>query len=110
MRLLNVNLRGLLIYSIVIVLISIPVSLFSIKAILDEEVDESISLQAEQFIVHIKSYEYLDDLETDLGVFDQLSYNIHIKHAENDKDIVRDFKNIYVYDRITKEEKKLCEL
>ncbi len=43
MRLLQVNLRSLLLYSFIIVLISIPVSLFSLKAILDEEVDESIA-------------------------------------------------------------------
>lgn len=110
MRLLNVNLRGLLIYAIVIVLISIPVSLFSIKAILDEEVDESISLQAEQFIQHIKSFEYLDDLDTDLKVLDQLSYNIHIKPSDTNHSVNRDFKTVYVYDSVNHEDKPFREL
>ena len=82
MRLLQVSLRSLLLYSIVLLLISIPVSWVSIQKMLNEEVDESISRQSEQFLRHIKNFEYLDDLETDLKVLDQLSYNIHIKPAE----------------------------
>lgn len=78
MRLLQVSLRTMLLYSMILVLISIPVSLFSIRAILNEEVDESLSAHADQFLKHIKGFEYLADLETDLQVLDQLSYNIHI--------------------------------
>ena len=79
MRLLQLNLRSLLLYSLVLVLISIPLSLFSIRLILNKEVDESITEQSDQFLEHIKGFEYLGDLETDLEVLDQLSSNIHIK-------------------------------
>ena len=82
MRLLQVSLRSLLLYSIVLLLISIPVSWISIQAMLNDEVDESISRQAEQFLRHIKNFEYLADLETDLEVFNQLSYDIHINPSE----------------------------
>lgn len=82
MRLLQVSLRSLLVYSIILLLISIPVSWISIQAMLNKDVDRSISLEAEQFLKHIKNFEYLADLETDLQVLDQLSYNVHIKPAE----------------------------
>ncbi|HTF17460.1 MAG TPA: HAMP domain-containing sensor histidine kinase [Chryseolinea sp.] len=78
MRLLQVSLRSLLLYSIVLVAISIPVSLFAIREILNEEVDESLALHSDQFIRHIKTFEYLDDLELDLGIWDQLSYDVTI--------------------------------
>ncbi|MBL7841490.1 MAG: HAMP domain-containing histidine kinase [Cyclobacteriaceae bacterium] len=79
MRLLQVSLRSLLLYSLLLVLISMPISYISISAILNHEVDETLQLQSEQFLKHVKSFEYLDDLERDLEVLDQLTYNIHIK-------------------------------
>lgn len=97
MRLLQVNLRGLLLYAVILVLVSIPVSLFSIQALLNEEVDESISHQADQFLNHVKSFEYLDDLETDLQVLDQLSYNIHIK-PYNGTPLNKHYQTISLYD------------
>lgn len=103
MRLLQVSLRGLLLYSLVLVLISIPVSIFSIRALFDEEVDESIAREADQFLQHVKSFEYLDDLETDLEVLDQLSYNIHIKPSSGPF-IASDYKTIMLYDSLEHEE------
>jgi len=82
MRLLQVSLRSLLVYSLILVLISIPVSLVSIRGILNKEVDESLSLHSEQFLKHIKSFEYLDDLDLDLKIWDQLSYDIVIKPSD----------------------------
>lgn len=76
MRLLQVSLRSLLLYSLILVLISIPISIFSIRQIINEEVDESLALHTNQFIKHIKNYEYLEDLEMDLKIWDQLSYDI----------------------------------
>ncbi len=76
MRLLQVSLRSLLLYSLVLVVISIPISIFSIRQIINEEVDESLALHTDQFVKHIKSYEYLDDLEMDLKIWDQLSYDV----------------------------------
>lgn len=99
MRLLQVSLRSLLIYSMVLVLISIPVSLFSIRAILNEEIDESLSLHAEQFLKHIKGFEYLDDLETDLKVLDKLSYNIHIKPYDGNP-VVNQYETVSQYDSL----------
>ncbi|HMJ70433.1 MAG TPA: HAMP domain-containing sensor histidine kinase [Cyclobacteriaceae bacterium] len=103
MRLLQVNLRGSLAFSLILVLVSIPVSLLSIRALLNEEVDESIAAQAEQFIYHVKGFEYLDDLETDLQVLDKLSSNIHIQPS--DGPIRENYRTLYLYDSIDHEEK-----
>lgn len=109
MRLLQVNLRGLLLYSVILLLVSIPVSLFSIQAILAEEVDESIASQADQFITHIKNFEYLDDLETDLKVLDKLSNNIHIKPSDG-RVTDKSYHTLVMYDSIENEEKPYRQL
>jgi signal transduction histidine kinase len=83
MRLLQVSLRSLLLYSLILVLISIPISIFSIRQIINEEVDESLALHTNQFIKHIKSYEYLEDLEMDLIIWDQLSYDVVITPSDS---------------------------
>ena len=97
MRLLQRSLRTLLLYSLILVVLSIPVSLFSIREILNEEVDENLDLHADQFLSHIKKFTYLDDLETDLEVLDQLSYNIHIRPSDG-RLIPEHFETISVYD------------
>lgn len=103
MRLLQVSLRGSLVVSMVLILVSIPVSLFTIRALLNEEVDEQIASQAEQFIHHVKTFEYLDDLETDLTVLDKLSSNIKI--SPSDGRIHQNYRTLNLYDSIDNEEK-----
>ena len=102
MRLLQRSLRTLLLYSLVLVVLSIPVSVFSIRELLNEEVDETLTVQSEQFLDHIKHFIYLDDLETDLVVLDQLSQNIHIKPSDG-KHVARHFETISVYDSLEHE-------
>ena len=102
MRLLHVSLRSLLLYSLVLVLISIPVSFFSIREILNEEVDESLALHSEQFLKHIKTFEYLDDLEMDLRIWDQLSYDITIKPSDGPI-TAKQYKTVSLYDSIEHE-------
>lgn len=102
MRLLQVSLRTLLLYSLVLVLISIPVSIFSIREILNEEVDESLALHSDQFLRHIKSFEYLDDLEMDLKIWDQLSYDLTIKPSDGTI-IAKQFQTVSLYDSIEQE-------
>lgn len=109
MRLLQVNLRSLLLYSLILVIISIPVSLLSVRAILSEEIDESLSLQADQFTHHIQRFEYLDDLETDLGVIDQLSYNVHIKPAVQGVER-KEYSTVSFYDSLEKETRPFRQL
>ena len=109
MRLLQVSLRSLLLYSLVLVVISIPVSLFSIQEILNEEVDESLILNSEQFVEHIKNFEYLDDLETDLNVLDQLSYNIHIKPSTGTAN-KNSFETVIIYDSVEHNERPFRQL
>lgn len=109
MRLLQVSARSLLLYSILLVLISIPVVLISIQTILSEEVDESIALQSEQFIRHIKGFEYLDDLETDLTVLDKLSSNIHVKPTSINS-INKDYETIFIYDSLEQEQRPFRQL
>lgn len=109
MRLLQVSLRSLLLYSLLLVVISIPVSLFSLREILNEEVDESLLLNSGQFLKHIKNFEYLDDLETDLTVLDQLSYNIHIKPTSGPTPENR-FQTVLLYDSVEHDERPFREL
>jgi len=109
MRLLQVNLRSLLLYSLLLVLISIPVSLLSVRAFLNSEVDESISAQSEQFLNHIKGFEYLGDLETDLSVLDQLSYNIHIKPSDG-QTVQKHYETVFVYDSMVHEQRPFRQL
>ncbi len=103
MRLLQVSLRSLLVYSLVVVLISIPLSLYFIDYILKEEVDESLQAQTEQFVKHIKSFEFLEDLEIDLAVLDKLSYNMSIQLAGENYRKQAEYATIDIYDSLEKE-------
>lgn len=109
MRLLHVSLRSLLLYALLLVVISIPVSLYSIQQILNEEVDETLSLHADQFLTHIKRFEDLEDLETDLHVLDQLSYDIHVKPAP-ELNTSKEFETLIVYDSVEREQRPFRQL
>lgn len=102
MRLLQVSLRSLLLYSLIVVIVSIPVSIIAIREILDEENDETLKVQANEFLKHIKGFEYLDDLETDLEVLDQLSHDIHVIPWSGSK-IKNEFETLVEYDSIEQE-------
>ena len=102
MRLLQVSLRSLLLYALVLVSISIPVSFFTISQILNEEVDETLDLHSNQFIRHIKSFEYLEDLEMDLGIWDQLSYDITISPLQGQPQ-EKHYQSISMYDSMEHE-------
>jgi len=104
MRLLQVSLRSLLLYSLLLVLVSIPISFISISAILNHEVDETLQMQSEQFLKHVKSFEYLEDLERDLEVLDQLTYNTHIK-PEPGSVPEQTFETIRVFDSLEQAER-----
>lgn len=104
MRLLQVSLRSLLLYSLLLVLISVPISFVSISAILNHEVDETLAVQSEQFLKHVQGFEYLEDLERDLEVLDQLTYNTHIKPAPGELP-ERKFETVRVYDSLDHEER-----
>lgn len=109
MRLLQVSLRSSLLFSLIVVIISIPVSLFSIRALFNEEVDEAMGLHTDQFLKHIKGFAYLDDLETDLEVLDQLSYDIDIKPSL-EKRISREYQTVSIYDSAEHELRPYREL
>jgi len=102
MRLLQVSLRSMLLYALVLVLVSIPASLFSIREIINEEVDESLALHADQFVRHIKSYEYLDDLDLDLKIWDQLSYDITLEPSGVEL-TDKQYKTVSMYDSLEQE-------
>lgn len=108
MRLLQVSLRSLLIYSLVLVLVSVPIVLLSIRQILNKEIDASLSLNTIEFVEHIKNFEYLDDLDTDLQVLDQLSYNIRIRPSRT---ITAPFyETVVVYDSLERTEHRFRQL
>lgn len=109
MRLLQVSLRSLLLYSLLLVLVSIPVSLVSISAILNHEVDETLTMQSEQFLKHVKQFEYLDDLDRDLVVLDQLTYNVHIRPAPGAVP-EKIFESVRIYDSLDHEERPYRQL
>ncbi len=102
MRLLQVSLRSLLLYSLILVVISVPISIFSIRQIINEEVDESLALHTDQFIKHIKGYEYLEDLEMDLKIWDQLSYDIVLTPSDGIT-TGKKYETISMYDSIEQE-------
>lgn len=102
MRLLQVNLRTLLLCLLILVVVSIPMSFFAIRGILNEEVDESLALHSDQFIRHIKTFEYLDDLELDLGIWDLLSYDIMITPT-TDTTVGRTYQNMSLFDSVDHE-------
>lgn len=102
MRLLQVNLRSLLLCLLVLVTVSIPVSFFAIREILNEDIDENLALHSEQFVKHIKTFEYLDDLEMDLGIWDQLSYDITIGPASA-SDTEHRYQNVSMFDSVEHE-------
>jgi signal transduction histidine kinase len=102
MRLLQLSLRSLLLYALVLVILSIPVSFFSISEILNEETDETLDLQSGQFLSHLGNFTYLDDLETDLEVLDHLSNNIHI-YPSKGRHVPRHFETISVFDSAEQE-------
>ena len=104
MRLLQVSLRSLLLYSLLLVIVSIPISFLSISAILNHEVDETLEMQSEQFLKHVKGFEYLEDLERDLIVLDQLTYNVHIKPAPGATP-GQAFETLYIYDSLEQEDR-----
>ena len=109
MRLLQVSLRSYLFYSVLLVLIATPASFITIHHILQEEVDESLKSRATQFARHIKTFEYLDDLAVDMGVMDELSYDLDIKPVAsfNDKYI---YSTVSLYDSLDEEIKPFREL
>lgn len=102
MRLLQVSVRSFLLYSLILVLISIPVSILAIREIINEEVDESLALHSDQFIRHIKTYEYLEDLEMDLQIWDQLSYDILLNRSDGIMAGQR-YETVSMYDSIEEE-------
>jgi len=109
MRLLQVSLRNSLIFSLVVVIISIPISMFTIKALFSKEVDDSLLQHTDQFLKHLKRYDYLDDLETDLAVLDQLSYDVDIKPT-TDGTVANRFSTISIYDSVEHKKKPFREL
>lgn len=109
MRLLQLSLRSFLLYSVILVLFSIPISILSIRAILNKEVDLTIQHQSEEFVAHIKRFEYLEDIETDLEVLDNLSNNIHIKPLEGNVS-ESNFQTVLIYDSAEQEAKPFREL
>lgn len=102
MRLLQLSLRSMLLYALILVLISIPVSLFSIRQIINEEVDESLALHADQFARHIKNYQHFDDLELDLKIWDQLSYDIVLEPSDG-KLTDKLYQTVSMYDSLEQE-------
>lgn len=102
MRLLNVSLKSFLYYSLILVLIGIPIFFLSIRAILEKEVDDGLHLQREEFVEHVKNFEYLDDIDVDLHVFDELAYDQNIQPADRYHE-GETFKTIAVYDSIDDE-------
>ncbi|WP_333820403.1 sensor histidine kinase [Ohtaekwangia sp.] len=109
MRLLNFSLRNFLLYSFILVLVTIPISFVAIHTILEDEVDETLLAQHDQFVKHIRSFEYLDDLEFDLEVFEQLSYDVDIVQDSFPRSGIQ-YSTVFIYDSLDQETKPYREL
>lgn len=91
----------MILYSLVLVLISIPVSFFFIQRLLNEEVDESLAFRLNQFEQQIKHYETLEDIETDLTVMDRLIVDIEITPSSLIQP--RQYRTMEIYDSLEQE-------
>ncbi len=109
MRLLQVSLRSLLLYALILVIISIPVSFYVIREIIQVEVDASLQVDREEFVQHLKNFEYLTDLEVDLQVLDQLTHDVNIKPGTQPGP-AEYFQTVYSFDNLTKQEEPFREL
>lgn len=109
MRLLQVSLRMLMICSLAMVFISIPVSFFFIEKLLSDDVDEALEFRMAQFQQNIKSFENLEDIETDLNVMDRLIVDVAIAETTTVND-QRNFKTVVRFDSLEREESPFREL
>ncbi|MBT1698414.1 HAMP domain-containing histidine kinase [Fulvivirgaceae bacterium PWU4] len=108
MRLLQVSLRSLMLYALLLVLVSIPVSFFFIERLLNADVDKSLGFRLDQFEQHLKLYESLADIETDLAVMDRLIVDIDILPA--DQITKRVFRTVERYDSLENENRPYREV
>lgn len=108
MRLLQVSLRTLMLYAIILVLVSIPVSFFFIERLLNDDVDESLGFRLDQFEQHVKLYESLEDMETDLAVMDRLIVDIDILSAT--RITKRTFRTVERFDSLEQENRPYREV
>jgi signal transduction histidine kinase len=109
MRLLQVSLRSLLLYALILVIISIPVSFYVIREIIQGEVDASLKVDREEFVQHLKNFEYLTDLEVDLQVLDQLTHDVKITPGTKTGPSEY-FQTVYSFSNLTNEEEPFREL
>ena len=109
MRLLQVSLRTLMLYSLVMVLISIPVSFFFIENLLSEEVDEALGFRMAQFQRHIKSFENLEDIHTDIMVMNRLITDMGLVSTE-DLSVHNSYKTVIRFDSLENDESPFREL
>ena len=98
-----------MLYSLVMVLISIPVSFFFIKNLLSEEVDQALGFRMAQFQHHIKSFENLEDIHTDIMVMNRLITDMDIVSTE-DLSVHNSYKTVVRFDSLENDEKPFREL
>ncbi|GAA0892806.1 HAMP domain-containing sensor histidine kinase [Fulvivirga kasyanovii] len=96
MRLLQKSFRSQIVYKVLLVLLSIPLSITFISYIIENEVDELLLLYRDEFIDHVKD---LENLETDLVVLNNVVHEIDLMEF-NDAPYKDTYKTIYEYDSI----------
>jgi signal transduction histidine kinase len=98
-----------MLYSLVMVLISIPVSFFFIENLLSEEVDEALGFRMAQFQRHIKSFENLEDIHTDILVMNRLITDMGLVSTE-DLSVYNSYKTVVRFDSLENDESPFREL
>ncbi len=109
MRLLNISLRSFLWYSLILVVVSIPLSFIAFRMLLNEEVNESLRFHKKEFLKHIKKFEYLDDLETDLEVLDEFTFELSINRTNNASQS-EFIQTVLYFDSVEREQRPYREL
>ncbi|UII34583.1 HAMP domain-containing histidine kinase [Fulvivirga ulvae] len=99
MRLLQKSFRSQIIYKLLLVLLSIPLFIAFISYIIENEVDDLLLLYRDEFIDHVKDLEYLEHLETDLVVLNNVVHEIDLVEF-SDAPYQDTFETIYEYDSI----------
>jgi signal transduction histidine kinase len=109
MRLLNASIRAYLYYSILIAVIIIPACFFVIKTVLQDQIDATLRANRKQFVTHIGKFQNLEDLEVDLAVMDELSYDLDVLPAKQHSS-EQYYETVFVYDSLEESIKPYREL
>ena len=97
MRLLQKSFRSQIVYKLLLVLLSIPLSIAFISYIIRNEVDDLLLFYRDEFLAHVKEFEHLKNFEADLAVLNSVGHEIELVKYNN-RPYEDTFQTVYEYD------------